>query len=211
MAISKLDLINLALSRVRVEPLSSLDEGTQTALVVDAIYDQTREYVLGAANWNFALRRATLAKLSKDPAFGFTYAFALPSNYIRVTSVHLSTSDYAEGPEYRLENMLIDGTDTNVIMCDYNPLYLRYVANITDVNTMTVGFRNTLAWALAMELAAAIPAKVTLFDKCQEMYQKTKMIAASRDAVEDYPESRPNGSWYNSRRGNRIGDTGGGW
>ena len=91
---SNVDIANLALSNLGADRILAIDEDSENARKVDAIYIFVRDIVLSAHPWNFAVKRTTLALLTETPEFDFTYAFQLPSDYIRVLDTDIPTGKY---------------------------------------------------------------------------------------------------------------------
>lgn len=200
MAVSGTDIVNVALGRIHVDRVSSYTSDTsETAVKVRDHYDHVRRDVLASHNWNFALKRAVLAPLSASPVSGKEFGFELPGDFIRLVSVHSDDRDYSRSPRYRLEIMDVSGSEKKVILSDHNPLYIRYVYDLENANVMSAGFRDCFAWALARDLSAAIPGKVTLFDALDRKYEKRLRRVSASDAIQDFPEDRPQGTWADSR------------
>ena len=84
--ISKVEIINIALSRIGESPIQSLDEGTVPANMAKVFYDPARRATLRDYTWNFSLRTARLAKLDETPD-DFLFAFSLPVDCLRAVAI----------------------------------------------------------------------------------------------------------------------------
>lgn len=60
---TKLGIFNLALARLGSDPVGAVDEDSNAALALSAVYDAIRDIVLADHPWNCAVRRAVLARL----------------------------------------------------------------------------------------------------------------------------------------------------
>lgn len=187
---SKTTIYNSALVKLGASTVVSPDDGSNNATVLNAIYDQTLDSLLRDHLWNFAIERVQLAESATEPVFGFDNKFALPSDCLRIVSVHDNDAGLG-GIDYRLEGAFIHADSTEV--------YLRYVKQVTDPNAMTVSFREALAWRLAREACMAITQSTTLLQAMAEGARAQTIKAQSTDALEDFPDETPSSSWVMER------------
>lgn len=94
---SAIDLCSQALVRLGAEPVSSFDEGTAEADVADALYAGVRDECLSAHPWSFATGQAVLERLTAVPVADYAYAYALPTDLLRVISAGDGADDAARG------------------------------------------------------------------------------------------------------------------
>ncbi len=198
MATSNVAICNSALIKVGVGEegrISGLDEGSKNANVCNEQFFKLRDSLLRRHLWNFSIAREKLAKLTEKPKFEFDNAFALPSDWLRTVSVSSNDTGHGVVP-YKIEagNILSSSTD----------IFLRYVRIITDPNDMTVDFREVLATLLARDIALAVAQSNTIKQDMAQQYRRTMAAARSVDALEDFPEQMPQGSWTSSRNGGRL-------
>ena len=200
---TEVGICNAALIRVGKNTIASFTEGTEEANFMSARYATARDELLRDHNWNFAIKRVKLARSSTTPAFGFTYYYAKPSDFIRKVSLHPDSSGYAvdEGKE-----------EGEYFASDAADLYLRYIARITDPNQMPEDFQRALSASLEYDadkgLADMSAAKV---DERRARADKLLSKAKSVDSITDTPEPIPAGSWHNARRNWRRGRSGSDW
>jgi len=189
------EVANWALRMIGEARIASLTDGSNQANVISDIYEQIRDDLLGTHSWNFAAARAELARDATAPAFGFTYRYALPADWIRTVSVHdndagIGTIDHKE------EGLFIHASVENV--------FLRYVKRVTDANSMTAQFRRAWASALARDLCLPLTVSNTLYDRMEAQAKRDLARAKSSDSMAGFPDPRPRGSWANSRGGWRT-------
>jgi len=188
---SETGIVNSALRKIGASTITSLTDGSKNANVALDLYAEVRDRMLRSHAWNFAINRVKLGRLATDPAFGFNYRYQLPANFVRVVAVYDNDNDYG-AVEYRLED---DGT----MHADAEDIYLRYVRRVEDPNRMPPDFREAFAYQLAEEFAIAIAQSLSLCEALTEKAEKWTRMAKSADAVEDFPESMPEGSWVEDR------------
>jgi hypothetical protein len=191
-------IANAALRRLGANTITSFTQGTKSANCANDLYVEARDELLRSHYWNFAQRRVKLAQLSKVPSFGFDFAYALPSDWIRTVSVFdndagVGTVEYSE--EYQ------DGQ--NVLLSSATDIYLVYTARVTDPNRMPPDFRRALSRSLAEAMAVDLTGSNTLQQACAEEAKEFARKARSADAQGSTPRGRPRGSWATSRGGFR--------
>lgn len=188
---SEVDIANSALRKIGAQPITSFDEGTDNANVVDDQYPNVRDYLLRSHTWNFATKLKKLARSADTPAFEWDHQYPLPSDWLRLVTV--SDNDAGHGTvRYEIG---YDDDDGNVIFADVDELWIRYIARVTDPNRMSADFREVLSWALAREFAVSIAQSNTLSDRMDARFQSAFRRSRSTDGMEDYPKEFPASSW----------------
>lgn len=195
------ELVNVALRKGgAAKRIADLTDSVGSAGIANDVLASERDDLLRSAVWNFSVTRVKLGRLSALPAFGWSYAYSLPSDCLRVVSVH-DNSDGTGAVPYRIESVLqSDNSYVNVIVSDASDIYLRYCRQITDPNLMTASFRQVLILRMAKIFAISIAKSNPLFQALDGEEQRAYRQARSIDGIEDYPETRPEGSWATSRR-----------
>jgi len=117
-------------------------------------------------------------------ALGFAFAYQLPADFLRAIEV-------ADGIGYKIEG--------RKILSDAADIYLRYVRQVTDPNEMDALFREALAWRLAVDLAIPITQSNSTLELMRQGYGAAVGKARAVDAIEDWPEEMPDGSWIAER------------
>ncbi|MEX2450200.1 MAG: hypothetical protein WD407_05030 [Rhodospirillales bacterium] len=187
---SDVGICNSALIKIGAKTITSLTEGSKNANACNEQFGKLRDDLLRSHHWNFATKRVQLARLTETPDFGFDYAYALPSDWLRTVSVH--DNDTGAGTVvYRIEGARLH--------TDADRVYLRYIARILDPNRMPSDFQEALAALLAWEMAIPIAQSNTLSELMRQRFERTARRARSVDAIEDVPERFPDGSWVSER------------
>lgn len=125
MATNQLALYNAALFACGEQAIASLSEDREPRRLLDEIWSRgggATRYVLEQGTWDFASRSVVItASGSVTPAFGFSYAFDVPTDYVRLIDVS-SDEEFGSGLfYYQFEGAYIFANAT--------PLYLRYVSD----------------------------------------------------------------------------------
>ena len=147
MTTSDTDICNLALGHLGEARVSSLDEDTVAARACALHYGPVLNQVLRSHRWNFAAKRAVLTVNATAPAFGWSYAYDLPADCVRV--LELNDSEFNDvSDEYVVEGrqLLTDADKVNLI----------YIRKITDVAQFDALFIEALALKLAVALSETI-------------------------------------------------------
>lgn len=172
---SQVEIANLALNVIGEPPITSLTDEGKPARVMNLLFVPSRDAVLRLHPWNFAVRREVLAASATAPAFGFTKAFILPSDYLRL----LRLNDGRD--EFQIE---ADG-----LLASVSTANLRYVARITDTAKFDPLFVTVLAAYLAAEAAMPITNSSAIEDRAKAAFREKLQEARSVDAMENYQEA----------------------
>jgi len=83
MAQTNVEIINIALTRLGAPTITSLDEQTREAEVMNVLFQPVFYNVLTGSDWNFAMKDVELAKTTNTPTdTNFIYEFTLPADYL---------------------------------------------------------------------------------------------------------------------------------
>ncbi len=188
---SAVGIVNSAGIKIGVKTLiSSLSDGTPLANLGSNRYDEIVDTLLRSHPWNFAVKRAKLARLSEAPAYRFSYAYEVPTGWLR--TILVADNDSGDGwVDYKEEG--------NKILTDAEDLYLKYIGRITDANIMTPDFRELVSMQLAIEGAINITNSKTMAERWSAELKKAIVSAKSIDSMSDRPDRRPSGSWVTTR------------
>lgn len=190
------DIVNQALRRIYKAEINSLEtDTTKEARVGRRVYDATRKLLLAKAKWWFAERRAQLTASATTPVFGYDYAYPVPSDYIRLVSVHPTDDDNSTTP-YRLGNQ---SGDDRVILTDSTTCYIRYIFDLEDVAVMSQPFQDALAAWVAWRLSGALPVNLAKEDRLDQEAERALMTAKGIEGAEDWPTRMAEGTWTQGR------------
>lgn len=161
---SQLSIINSALSRMGANPISDMDEGTSTAILMGNVYNHAREYVLRLHPWSCCRKRELISPVAETPKFGYSNAFPLPKDCLRIISVNA-------------ENWEVEG---RYILADSNQLQLTYVWNSTKEqewdSTLVEAFVLHLVSETCKEITGSSAAGEVAAVKLQTVLQQAKTL-----------------------------------
>lgn len=187
---SWLEICNRALGRIGVDRISSLDGGGDFATKCLTFLGEAIETVLTAHPWFSLRKRVELARLATDPAFGFSYQYQLPNDFLVPVEVWLDGDLYdpASGAYVIEAPALLSSAET---------VYLLYVSRPTNDVTVLPGYIKT---AIETQLAALIATSA-------RSGEVDKAIGLARVALEDAiladsrraPRPAPADSWTDAR------------
>ncbi|GIW60588.1 MAG: hypothetical protein KatS3mg087_1654 [Patescibacteria group bacterium] len=173
---SKVEIANKALIRLGVDTISSFTEDSEPARKVNAIWNMVLEEILSEADWNFAKRWATLARVDETPINGFTYAYQLPTNPKCIKVIRF----YDDATKWVIE----DGK----LYTNAETAKIRYIALVDDAGKYPIWFANALSYKLAYELAYSLTGKTSREQQLLQEYQAALDAAMAADAQEGTPD-----------------------
>lgn len=188
---SETDIANLALSRLGNGPITSLDENSMAAETARFHYARTRDAVLEAHPWNFAIRRANLALDEDTPAFEYAYSFALPEDCLKVVRTDAEANGYTD-TSYRIEG--------RSLLCDDDTVMIEYVRKETNPDVFSALFIDLLAQRLAAEMCVRLTQNASLQKGLWDVYQTKLGEARTSDAQQGTPrEAVDSNGWILAR------------
>lgn len=139
---------NRALQLLGASSVQNITDTTKNAQECAKCYDPIRQSVLSAHPWRFALSISdALPADDPVPAWGRANSFTLPDDFLNLAP------DYPEDNTLEIDFEIQEGriyTDNDA------PLYIRYIADVTDPARMPGYFRELLAHEMALAMCEAI-------------------------------------------------------
>ena len=183
---SQIDICNRALIRLGADTITSMEDNTKEARLLNIVYDQARQELLRLHPWNFAIKRVILASdPDAAPDFGFLYALPLPADCIRVIDVDNEVTDYK--------------IESGYMMCDSDVPEVIYIADIEDTSLFDSLFGTILSLRLSSEVAYNLTNNASLAAQLTDEYIRMKREAKLFDGQEGTPGQFTNGTWLDSR------------
>lgn len=192
---SKLALYNDTLLTLGQEKLSALTDAVTARYALDDVYDGALKYCLEQGFWNFSMRAVQAdSSASVTPAFGYTYAFTKPDDFIRLLSM---SADEA------MTNPLLDFVDEpNYWFANCDPLYVKYVSDDVAYGRDLSIWPESFAQYVTYYLACKTSKRITGSEPSDRLETKLKRALAdtrSKDAMNEPPRFPPRGTWVSSR------------
>ncbi len=186
---SDVGIANAALRKLGQAPILSFAENSKAARLANERFAEVRDELLFRHPWNFAERRRALSLSATAPAWGFTNAFPLPTDYIRIRQVNGEDENTAK---WKVE----DG----VIVTDLPaPLEVLYTYRVEDANRMSAGFREALASVLAADWAEDITGDNDVVVEKERKSIRAVAQARSNDGQEGTPDQLEADEWISAR------------
>ena len=177
---SAVDIANSALNLLGASTISAFTDDSKNARLVNQRYENVRNRVFRSHAWNCLHKRVQLAQNSTAPVIEYTYAYALPSDCLRVLKVHNGTTDSIQSAiDYKLEG--------RNIVTDEGTVYLIYVALDTDPNNYDSYLQESISHQLAADLCYAITNNATLANnymaRADERLREARFIDATENSL----------------------------
>jgi hypothetical protein len=195
-ATTEVEICNLALTRLGHSMISSLAENTKAGNLCNLHYARTRNAVLRAHPWNFAIRRATLALDATAPNHEFTQRHALPVDCLKVLRTNWEADGTVGAAVYGYPGIMgyaheitpyrIEG---RYLLCNEDTVKIEYIAEITDVAQYDELFVDALAQRLGAELAVALTDNQSAAKTMWDIYSAKLAEARTTDAQEGTPRA----------------------
>lgn len=191
MAASPVSICSNALLMLGDNPISSFDENSAKARLAANLYPAVRDAILRAHPWNCCVARVQLAPDVATPAFDYAFQFTLPADYVRT----LQVGELGAESEYRIEGRRL--------LCDDNPLNLRYVFRNENPATWDDALVDAVTLEMAARMAYPITRSASLArDKRAEAIAGLK-LAKSVDGQDDSPDTLGDERLLSARMGAR--------
>jgi hypothetical protein len=167
---SVVDICNGALNQLGATTILSLTEDSKNARLCNSRYTQVRDAVFRSHPWNCLQKRIELAADTDAPAWGFSYAYTLPADCLRL----LRILDYDSN--YKVEG--------RKILSNTSSMKILYIGRITDPNEYDESLRETLSAALGADIAFAVTSNNQTASNMYNLFQDKLKDARFIDSTE---------------------------
>jgi hypothetical protein len=187
---STVDIANYALNSLGANNISSFDENSKPARLINQRYDSVRDSVFRAHPWNCLIRRIELAQETDTPAFGYAYQYALPTNpyCLRVLEFSNGTLSYPQDNMFSNTGGPVFVIEGRKLLSDEGTVKIKYVARVTDPQEYDASLIDVLAAALAFEISYAITGSNTVKQMMAAEYSDKLKQATFVDGTEGAPQ-----------------------
>jgi len=173
MAVSKIELINKALTLCGANPITSINDSAQNARIVNRVYEVSLRSILSEDKWNFATKRRELSQVATadEPEWSFAdeaYYYQTPADVIRI----FGTND--DDAEWRLEGELI--------ISDTSGLGIRYVYFLDDPTKYSSSFIEALIDKLCSDISYMI---LNSASKAEAFFKKYEGVSLPKAMAEN--------------------------
>lgn len=193
---SQVQIVNQALTKLGAARITSMDDNTNSARVMSAIYDIKRDAELAACPWTFAIKRASIPASTTEPAFGWAYSYPLPSDFLSLVQVG---EDYTF---YETDTGALFEVEGGAILTDESsPLDIRYVYRVTNPGLYPALFVEALACRLAAEACEQLTQNLSKREAAWAEHKQAIRQARRTNAIEQPPRQLPETGWVRAMRG----------
>jgi hypothetical protein len=182
----RIDICNQALSWLGESPITSIDDETTRAHQCKINYAPTRDAVLEAHDWTFAIERFIPAQNVVPPVYGPGIAYDIPPQIIRVIACDNPNNSYdypfvskingREQIDWQLEG--------DKIICSEAVIHCRGVRRIEEEGRFSPLFVQAFAAKLAFLLAQVVTSDPDIAQNVYAMYDLFIKEAVSRDGIQ---------------------------
>ena len=167
---STVEICNGALNQLGATTILSLTEDSKNARLCNQRYTQVRDGVFRSHPWNCLQKRIELAADTTAPAWGFSFAYTLPSDCLRL----LRILDYDSN--YKVEG--------RKILSNTSSMKILYVSRVTDANEYDELLRETLSAALGADIAFGVTSNNQTAQNMYQLFQDKLKDATFVDSTE---------------------------
>lgn len=189
MASSPVSISSNALLLLGQKTIASFVESSDIARLCSNLWPDVRDATLRLHPWNCATKRVSLAPVATPPAFGWSYAFQLPGDWLRT----LSVGDDDESPSFAMEG--------GQILLDAAECKLRYVYREEDVtrwDSLLVGAQTAaMATALAYPITKSAAMQQAMQERFDGLLKQARAINGQEDTGDAFGDSPLLNARYN--------------
>jgi hypothetical protein len=139
------EICNIALGILKGEPIVNYETDTTTrAKWCRSFWPSTRDSVLRAYPWGFAIARKALAADPTAPIFGFDVKFALPDNPYCLRVLELDDEDL----DWKVEGRFL--------VCNNSTVSIKYISRVLDATLYDSMFVQAMSTRMAAMLCKPI-------------------------------------------------------
>jgi hypothetical protein len=169
-------LANYALAHLGEAKISDIDDtNSKPARVCKEFIQPTIDEVLRTHRWNCATKRATLSASSTPPTHGYTTAYVLPSDFLRLLEIN--------GEPWNGSEEFFELEANRRILIDSDECQIRYIARI-PVNEFDPLLTKAVAATLAMTIVVPLTGNLQLQGQLSILLQRALSAARQVDAIE---------------------------
>ena len=167
-----LKIANRVLNLIGAEPIQTFDDGSAASQNITTQLPAAVQEVLAYHPYRCARSRCTLAPLVDSLAFGYEYAYQLPSDFCSLIEV------WSEGVKLDKTAYSMEGGQ---ILSDVDSMAIVYTALPETPETLVPAVQTAIVYLLAYKLAQITTANDNLIMRLYQEYQTALVEAVKRD------------------------------
>jgi hypothetical protein len=193
----------MALTWLGEEPITSLEDDLDRALIMSINYAPARDATLEAHDWSFAIERFIPPKNAVAPVYGASAAFDIPPNILRVIAVDdPKTANPTSGvytPIINSKEQLDWQFENRQVICNEDVIHCRGIRRIEQEGMFSPNFVQAFAAKLAFLSALALTSSAEVQANMKVIYDEFILIAKSRDGLQGRSKRLRNRTLLKSR------------
>lgn len=178
--VSPVDLCNLALislGQPTVVQIDPPDSQSKSARLCGQIYEPLRDEIIRSHPWRRLTKRTTLAASVVAPDWGYTTAYPMPADLVRLIDVYVG--------DVKLMDWHLEGDD--ILTNTTAPLQIRYTRTSSNPDDWDPLLRDAIAYRLAVDLAEPLTQDPSKKSFAIAKYQEVMNLAKNASAQEGTP------------------------
>ena len=202
--ISVINICNMALAIIGQPSVNSIDENSESARQCRIHFDLSRDVVLSAHPWTFAINIESLAKINGvSPIPAYSIMYKKPPDALRI--IRLINPDASISRCSNNDILLevykeVNYNDMAVLLSNIPLALVEYVRRVVSPAQWDSIFVEALKWKLAESLSSAISGSGQRTAELNSMYEQTLLRAKVVNANNDSSFTRLPTSLRDSRR-----------
>jgi len=195
-----LEIMNNALRVLACNLIASPTENSESARQANACFSVVARAELEAQAWSFAKAQVGLPLDGTVPLYRFANQYALPQDFLRLVELEdkwlfpqRRPVDINPTPMYEIQGQKIL---TNFAP----PLRISYIRDVSAaVHLWPATFCQTVAMALAVQLAIPLTKSDSMLQRAEQLYEKELARARRTNAIQIPQQLMPDFSWVAAR------------
>jgi len=198
--ITKIDICNMALSHLGMNPITSLLEDNPSVRACNNFYNPSRDAVFSEYRWPFATVKEALVGVSDEALeLEWEYVYVYPTQAARVWSVYNEgTVDTMDKEEFEVVFQVAN--NRRVICSNNDTAYAEYTYRVQDTNIYDPAFIISFSLRLAASMAHTLIGDVEVGKDLSTTYT-TSISEAKRTAYVERKKIPTQTSGYVNSRG----------
>lgn len=202
---SAVEICNFALDHLKQKAITAItgDNLPTPAVICARHYDQVRRAVLESHPWNFAIKRIQITPLATAPLFGYSSAYQLPPDFIRLLTIGDDALGAITPTElYQIEDgQLLTGSE--FVTDATGTQNVRYVFDQTNINKFSALFIDIFAIELALRMAYKFTGLGNRVSQLRSLFQEFSTRAYAIDGQQRPPTRIERSKFRRARTFNR--------
>ena len=194
MASSEVAIANRALQILGAKRISSLSQDAPNARSMNTAFVPVRDALLRRYDWNFAIKRASVAASATDDLYEGLKRYQLPNDFGRLLRERNTSFFQEQRRDWQIE-------EGHILTKDGAPLQFRYVALVTDPALFDPLFAEALSAKLAVETALDIPGSTSKRNNVAlQAFDDAITVARQANAFENDSDDLVEDTWIGTMR-----------